>query len=318
MRIGAIDCGTNSIRLLIADVERTDSGVQLTDATRVMRIVRLGEGVDANGVFSEGALERTFTAAREYAQILEQYPVQSLRFGATSATRDARNRDIFLDGIERILGVRPEVISGDEEAALSFAGALLALGGSEENTVVVDLGGGSTEFVLGNSADGVVAARSMNIGCVRLTERYAVDSPVSADQRESIIADVDAAIDGAADRVDFSSARALVGVAGTVTTLTAHALGLPSYDSERINRIYLTEAQTAASAIALVGMSREERENLGYMHPGRVDVIGTGVLIWSRIVERLQELSDGAIAGATTSEHDILDGLVLSQYSAGE
>lgn len=315
MRIGAIDCGTNSIRLLIAEVEQTENGPQLVDLERIMKIVRLGEGVDATGKFADAALERTFAAAREYAEILARYDVQSLRFGATSATRDAQNRQIFIEGIEEILGVRPEVIAGEEEAALSFAGAASAVNSSNQRTVVVDLGGGSTEFVLGNR-QGIVAARSLNIGCVRLTERYAASSPLTAVQREQILLDVDRAIDEAAEAIDFSSAERLIGVAGTVTTVTAHALNLDTYDSKAINSTYLSVEEIQKAACSLYSMNREERAALGFMHEGRIDVIGTGALIWARIVERLSQLSGGKIDGAIASEFDILDGLVLSQIDS--
>lgn len=315
MRIGAIDCGTNSIRLLIAEVEQTENGPQLVDLERIMKIVRLGEGVDATGKFAEAALQRTFTAAREYAEILARYDVQSLRFGATSATRDAQNRQIFIEGIEEILGVRPEVIAGEEEAALSFAGAASAVNNSDQRTVVVDLGGGSTEFVLGNQ-QGIVAARSLNIGCVRLTERYAAFSPLTAEQREQILLDVDRAIDEAAETIDFYSAERLIGVAGTVTTVTAHALNLDTYDSQAINATYLPVKEIEKAARSLYSMDREQRAALGFMHEGRIDVIGTGALIWARIVERLSQLSGGKIDGAIASEFDILDGLVLSQIDS--
>lgn len=315
MRIGAIDCGTNSIRLLIAEVEQTENGPQLVDLERIMKIVRLGEGVDATGKFADAALERTFAAAREYAEILARYDVQSLRFGATSATRDAQNRQIFIEGIEEILGVRPEVIAGEEEAALSFAGAASAVNSSDQRTVVVDLGGGSTEFVLGNH-QGIVAARSLNIGCVRLTERYAASSPLTEEQREQILLDVDRAIDEAAEAIDFFSAERLIGVAGTVTTVTAHALNLDTYDSKAINTTYLSVEEVQKAARSLYSMNREERAALGFMHEGRIDVIGTGALVWARIVERLSQLSGGKIDGAIASEFDILDGLVLSQIDS--
>ncbi len=311
MRVGAIDCGTNSIRLLIAEVQESNGQPVLKDLERQMRIVRLGEGVDATGRFAEAALERTFAAAREYAELLASYGVDRLRFGATSATRDAENRDVFITGIEEILGVKPEVISGEEEAALSFSGAVSAVGNGPENTLVVDLGGGSTEFVLGNE-DGVAAAVSMNIGCVRLTERYGVSAPVTEEQEASILHDVDRALNEASQTVDFSRASRLVGVAGTVTTVTAQALGLETYDAERINGTELSVQRVAQAARELAGMNRAERANLGFMHEGRIDVIGTGALIWSSIVRRVSEASGAAVTSAVASEFDILDGLALS------
>lgn len=311
MRVGAIDCGTNSIRLLIAEVQESNGQPVLKDLERQMRIVRLGEGVDATGRFAEAALERTFAAARQYAELLASYGVDRLRFGATSATRDAENRNVFISGIEEILGVKPEVISGEEEAALSFAGAVSAVGNGPENTLVVDLGGGSTEFVLGNE-DGVAAAVSMNIGCVRLTERYGVSAPVTEEQETSILHDVDRALNEAAQTVDFSRASRLVGVAGTVTTVTAQALGLETYDAERINGTELSVQRVAQAARELAGMNRAERANLGFMHEGRIDVIGTGALIWSLIVRRVSEASGAAVTSVVASEFDILDGLALS------
>lgn len=311
MRVAAIDCGTNSIRLLIADVAHTAEGVRLHDVERIMRIIRLGEGVDATGRISDAALDRAFTAAREYAALIEKYGAQRLRFAATSASRDAENRDVFVSGIKEILGVEPEVIEGTEEAALSFAGSVSGLGSRPGRTVVVDLGGGSTEFVLGYK-DGVEAARSVNIGCVRLTERYQVSHPLSAADSEAIIADVDAAIDEAFAHVDVASADTLVGVAGTVTTVTAQALGLETYDSEAINGTELSIDETVKAASEISAMSRQERAALGFMHEGRVDVIGTGALIWSRIVTRVSEETQGRVSSAVTSEFDILDGIALS------
>lgn len=311
MRIAAIDCGTNSIRLLIAETQESHQGKKLVDLERVMKIVRLGEGVDHSGEFSQAALERTFAAAREYADLIKKYEVEKVLFGATSATRDAVNRLAFLDGIEEIVGVRPEVIDGEEEAALSFAGAASAVNSSDQLTVVVDLGGGSTEFVVGNR-EGLIAARSMNIGCVRLTERYSVSSPLTEQQKTQILRDVDQAIDEAAQTVDFTQAERLIGVAGTVTTVTANALKLNTYDSQVINATELSLEEISESALQLYSMSAQERAGLGFMHPGRIDVIGTGALIWARIVERLSEISGGKITGAIASEFDILDGLALS------
>lgn len=311
MRVGAIDCGTNSIRLLIADVEETDRGVQLRDIERRMHIVRLGKGVDATGWIARESLERTFAAAREYAALIEKHGVDRLRFVATSATRDAGNRHIFIDGIREILGVEPEVISGDEEAALSFAGAVSSVGNTDELTLVVDLGGGSTEFVLGNK-DGVVAAQSVNVGCVRMTERHVSSNPPSVDQIARVIRDVDQAISAASATVDISSATRLVGVAGTVTTVAAHALGLDSYDPQKIDRAELALDDIARAAADLVAMTTEERLGLGFIHEGRADVIAAGSLVWARILEKVSKLTDGAIRTAIASEKDILDGIALS------
>ncbi|UKA51081.1 Ppx/GppA family phosphatase [Arthrobacter sp. FW305-123] len=315
-RVAAIDCGTNSIRLLIADasteaLETTTAG-PLTDVVREMRVVRLGQGVDATGELAPEALERTFAAARDYAAMIKEHGAGRIRFAATSATRDARNRQVFVDGIREVLGVQPEVITGDEEAALSFAGAssvLPAMG--EDPILVVDLGGGSTEFVLGDSS-GVIAARSVDVGCVRLTERHLRNDPPSAAQIAAAEADVDAALDLAAQTVPLDRATAVVGVAGSITTITAHALGLDEYQPNRIHGASLDLETITDACTSLLEMTRDERAALPYMHPGRVDVIGAGALVWRRILGRLAEVSNGRIRAAVASEHDILDGIALS------
>ncbi len=312
MRVGAIDCGTNSIRLLIADV---DDG-RLTDVVRMMRVVRLGQGVDATGRLAAESLERTFAAAEEYGALLEEHGVGRLRFAATSATRDAENRQDFVDGIVARLGVEPEVITGDEEAALSFAGAASVLeAGRAEPVLVIDLGGGSTEFVLG-AGGGVTAAASVDVGCVRLTERHLHDDPPTSEQIGAAVADVDAVIDEVAKTVPLDSAATVVGVAGSVTTVTAHALGLDSYDRNAIHAAELDIDRIAGVASGLLNMPRSERADLPYMHPGRVDVIGSGALIWERILRRLQAMTDGQVRTAIASEHDILDGIALSAADA--
>lgn len=312
MRVGAIDCGTNSIRLLIADMEEgADGAIHLSEVVRRMKIVRLGKGVDATGWLAKESLERTFEAAREYAGLLKEHGAQKVRFVATSATRDAGNRHIFTNGIQEILGVEPEIISGTEEAALSFAGALSSVGNTEQMTLVIDLGGGSTEFVLGNQG-GVVASQSVNIGCVRMTERHVSSNPPSVDQIARVIADTDRAIGGASAEVDFSVAERLVGVAGTVTTVTAHALGLDSYDPQAIDRTELSIKDISKAAADLVAMTTEERAELGFMHEGRVDVIGAGSIVWARIIERISKMTEGRVSTAIASEKDILDGIALS------
>ncbi len=311
-RVAAIDCGTNSIRLLIADIDRSNGTTSLTDIVREMRVVRLGEGVDATGELAPEALERTFAATADYASLIKEHGAVKVRFVATSASRDARNRDLFVDGVRDLLGVEPEVISGDEEAALSFAGAssvLPILDGQE--VLVVDLGGGSTEFVLGTAA-GVTAAKSVDIGCVRLTERHLRQDPPTAEQIAAAEADVDAAIARAGQDVPLERATAVVGVAGSITTITAHALRLPEYSPDAIHGTELPLGTVRAASTELLTMTRSERAGLPYMHPGRVDVIGAGGLVWGRILERLAELTGGRIATATASEHDILDGIALS------
>jgi exopolyphosphatase/guanosine-5'-triphosphate,3'-diphosphate pyrophosphatase len=310
--VAAIDCGTNSIRLLIADVDRSNGSTKLTDLVREMRVVRLGQGVDATGELAPEALERTFAATAEYAELIRQYRAEKVRFVATSASRDARNRQVFVDGIRSLLGVEPEVISGDEEAALSFAGASSVLPiASDDRVLVVDLGGGSTEFVLGD-AGGVIAARSVDIGCVRLTERHLKSDPPTAEQIAAAEADVDAAITEAGLDVPLERSTAVVGVAGSITTITAHALKLPEYLPAAIHGAELSIGTIRAAATDLLEMTRAQRAELPYMHPGRVDVIGAGALVWRRILTRMGELSGGRIITATASEHDILDGIALS------
>lgn len=311
-RVAAIDCGTNSIRLLIADIERSNGTTSLTDVVREMRVVRLGEGVDATGELAPAALERTFAATADYAELIREHGAEAVRFVATSASRDARNREVFVDGIRNLLGVEPEVISGDEEAALSFAGASSVLPILDGHQVlVVDLGGGSTEFVLG-TAQGVTAAKSVDVGCVRLTERHLRNDPPTAEQIAAAEADVDAAMALAQRDVPLEQATAVVGVAGSITTITAHALRLPEYRPDDINGAELPLDTVRAAATDLLEMDRSERAGLPYMHPGRVDVIGAGGLVWRRILERLGELTGGRITTATASEHDILDGIALS------
>ena len=311
-RVAAIDCGTNSIRLLIADIHRRNGSAALTDVVREMRVVRLGQGVDATGELAPEALERTFAATADYARLIKEHGAERIRFVATSASRDARNRNVFVDGIRDLLGVEPEVITGDEEAALSFAGASSVLPILDGHQVlVVDLGGGSTEFVLGTAA-GVTAAKSVDIGCVRLTERHLRGDPPTAEQIAAAEADVDAAITRAGRDVPLERATAVVGVAGSVTTITAHALRLPEYSPDAIHGAVLPIGEVRAAATDLLSMTRARRAALPYMHPGRVDVIGAGGLVWRRILERMGELSGGRITEATASEHDILDGIALS------
>ncbi|MFJ6028363.1 exopolyphosphatase [Pseudarthrobacter sp. NPDC092424] len=311
-RVAAIDCGTNSIRLLIADIDRSSGTPVLTDVVREMRVVRLGQGVDATGELAPEALERTFAATASYAQLIKDHGAEKVRFTATSASRDARNRQVFVDGIRDLLGVEPEVISGAEEAALSFAGASSVLPILDGHQVlVVDLGGGSTEFVLGTAA-GVTAAKSVDIGCVRLTERHLAGDPPTAEQIAAAEADVDAAIARAREDVPLDQATAVVGVAGSVTTITAHALRLAEYSPDAIHGAELPIAAVREAAAELLRMPRAARAALPYMHPGRVDVIGAGGLVWRRILEQLGALTGGRITTATASEHDILDGIALS------
>ncbi|WP_083956290.1 Ppx/GppA phosphatase family protein [Tersicoccus phoenicis] len=310
-RVAAVDCGTNSIRLLIADVRAGAGTPSLTDVVRTMRVVRLGQGVDRTGRLAEEALARTFDACRDYAAQCREHGVTRVRFVATSATRDAANRQVFVDGVRDILGVEPEVISGTDEASLSFAGALSVLDpGQPLPALVVDLGGGSTEFVLGDR-DGVRASLSTDVGCVRMTERHLADDPPSQAQIAAAGTDIDAAIDAAAGVVPLGDTATVIGVAGTITTVTAHALGLDRYDADAIHGADLPIERLRASADALLHASRDQRAAMPFMHPGRVDVIGAGALIWSRILEHVATVS-GTVRTAVTSEHDILDGIALS------
>ncbi len=308
MRVAAFDCGTNSLRLLIADVAADGT---LTDLRRETRIVRLGQGVDATGEFAPEALERTFAVTKEFAEVAAEYQPERLRFVATSASRDVKNRDEFFAGIFSILGVVPDVIAGEEEARLSFLGATAHLGAADGPFVVMDLGGGSTELVLGQ--DEVDAAVSMDIGSVRLTERHMPVETPSEDQIQAAIADIDAQLDQAAQIVDFSAPRTFIGVAGTVTTITAGILGLESYQRERIHGAHISVADVAAESRRLLAMDRQTRTDLPYMHPGRVDVIGAGSLLFARIAARFDHAV--AAAGGTLdiriSETDILDGTAL-------
>lgn len=300
MRVAAIDCGTNSVRLLVADLDASGK----RDVHREMRVVRLGEGVDATGVLAAGALERTRTALVDYAGTCRALGVERTRFVATSATRDAGNRDDFTALVEQAMGVSPEVVSGQQEAALAFAGATAGLDVAQGPFAVVDIGGGSTEFVLGTT--GVEAARSVDIGCVRLTERHLVADPPTAEQVAAARADIDAALDLVAEVVPAHRARTAVGLAGSVTTVAALALGLPSYQPERIHLSRIPAQQVADVTSRLLAMSRAERAALPVMHPGRVDVIGGGALVLLAAVERF------GWDEVLVSETDILDGIALS------
>ncbi|MGC5616795.1 exopolyphosphatase [Georgenia sp. Z1491] len=311
-RAAAIDCGTNSIRLLVADVPGA-GGAALDDVVREMRVVRLGQGVDRTGRLSDEALARTFDAARDYARLCERHGAERIRFVATSATRDAENRQDFVDGIRGILGVEPEVVTGEAEAALSFAGATSVLPeGTPGPVVVVDIGGGSTELVVGDPRSPVPEASvSLDMGCVRLTERHLAGDPPSAEQEAAARADVRRLLESAALPLD--DVRSLVGVAGSVTTVTAHALVLDAYDPARIHGSVLPEDAVLAACDSLLSATREERAAMPFMHPGRIDVIGGGALVWSEVVRYVSERTSGTgTAGVVTSEHDILDGIAIA------
>ena len=300
MRVAAIDCGTNSIRLLIADID----GNNFREIVRDMEIVRLGQGVDETGQFHPDAIARTLAAVDKFAAEIAKRGVEKIRFCATSATRDATNRHLFVDGVRDRLGIELEVISGDEEAALSFAGAIKDLDPSNGPFLVVDIGGGSTEFVFGTST--VEAARSVNIGCVRMTERHFASDPATPEQIEAARSDIQAAIAQAAAVVPITQAKTLVAVAGTATTVAAAALDLAEYDRYAIHLSRISAQQTHDAATMFATSTREQRLALGYMHPGRVDVIAAGSLVLSEIMK-----ATGA-SEFVASESDILDGMAFS------
>ncbi len=304
-RVAAVDCGTNSLRLLVADVDPARG--QITDVARRMEIVRLGQGVDRTGRLAPEALERTMAVLRDYAGVIAGSRAQAVRMVATSATRDASNAADFTRQVKEVLGVAPEVLTGSAEAVLSFTGATVELAGQADAGpfLVADIGGGSTEFVLG-AAGHPDAAISVNIGCVRMTERHLPGDPPAPDQVTAATADIDAALDQVAAEVPVTRARTLVGLAGSVTTVAAIALGLPTYEAERIHHSHISAADVHRVTQHLLAQTRAERALIGVMHPGRVDVIGGGALVLDRIMARF------GFAEVLVSEHDILDGIAWS------
>ena len=301
-RVAAIDCGTNSVRLLVADV----AGGRLADVTREMRVVRLGQGVDRTGILAAEALERTRAALADYAATIERLDATAVRMVATSATRDARNRDDFTAMVRDTIGADPEVITGAEEARLSFTGAASVLPGVEGPLLVADIGGGSTELILGDARDGQLRSHSMDVGCVRMTERHLHDDPPTRDQIAATVADLRSAIAAAAQDVPLDTTATFVGVAGTVTTLAAMTLGLDSYDPAAIHGSAMSAQQVYDVTERLLRMTHDERAAIPVMHPGRVDVIIGGALVLRTLVEEI-----GA-PRVIASEHDILDGIALS------
>lgn len=299
-RVAAIDCGTNSIRLLIADITEGN----FKEVLRTMEIVRLGQGVDQNKSFHPDAIARTLSAVEKFAQLIASKGVEKIRFCATSATRDASNRELFTNGVKKILGVEVEVIPGEQEAALSFIGATKELSQSDGPFLVVDIGGGSTEFVFGSEK--VEFAKSVNIGCVRMSERHLNLQPPTMAQIAEAIIDIDLAITQAAKVVQISQAKSLVAVAGTATTVAAAALKLAEYDRYLIHLSRISAPSVHQVAAMFQSMNKDQIAALGYMHPGRVDVITAGALVLSRIM---------AATGASefiASESDILDGIAWS------
>ena len=301
-RVAAVDCGTNSIRLLIAEPGPDGS---LVEVDRRTEIVRLGQGVDATGEFHPDALGRTFAATDAYAALLRDAGVTSadLRFVATSAARDAGNRDLFFAGIRDRLGVTPEVISGDTEAQLSFSGALSRIRPEAEPVLVIDIGGGSTELIVGSAAGQVHSSISLDIGSVRLTERFLRSGPPAPDAVAEASAHVDALLDGTG--IDFAGIGTWIGVAGTATTLAGVHLQLERYDRERVHGAVIPVPALRALFDRLAASTVAEIRALPSMHPGRADVVTAGTLIAVRIAERLP------VEGLLVSESDILDGTAL-------
>ena len=309
-RVAAIDCGTNSLRLLVADVGKDG---RLVDVVRRMEIVRLGQDIDRTGVIAPEAMARTLAVTREYAEQCRALRVDAVRFVATSASRDAGNAGEFVAGVRAAFGdldVAPEVVDGDTEARFSFSGAtgdLQALG-VPGPYLVVDLGGGSTELVRGTT--GVEAARSVDVGSVRMTERHLRSDPPAPDEVAAARRDVAVALDAVEQTVDLTGIGAVVGLAGSITTVTAHALALPTYDREAVHLARVPADGHRAACESLLTMGHAERAALPYLHPGRVDVIAGGALVWEAVLDRALERSPAAVV--VTSEHDILDGIALS------
>ena len=303
-RVAAIDCGTNSIRLLISDIDTSTNTA--TDVCREMRIVRLGEGVDKTNAFSPRALERTFKAIEEYEQILLKHKVENLRFVATSATRDAQNKAMFIKGVIDRLRIVPEVIAGTEEAALSFDGATRSLRQKHKAPfLIIDLGGGSTELVIGDQEP--TGAYSMDVGCVRMTERHTPGGNPTKSQEEAIRTDVRNALKEAGKKVDWQRAQTIVGVAGTVTTVAAHILKLKTYDPEVLHGASISAQLISQTAQDFISLTPSQRAALPYMHEGRIEVITAGSIVLDEVMKAI---------GAQTliaSERDILDGVAWSQ-----
>jgi exopolyphosphatase/guanosine-5'-triphosphate,3'-diphosphate pyrophosphatase len=301
-RVAAFDCGTNTLRLLIADLD--PAAREMTEHVRELRFVRLGQGVDRTGRIAEESMLRAFDALDEYAMLIAEYQPEVTRFCATSAARDAENAAEFTDAVRERIGVEVEVIGGDEEARASFDGATRAVVDGQEPFLVLDIGGGSTELILGTADGRVSVEHSLDIGSVRLTERHLHDAPPTHEQVAAAEADIDAALDGC--RVDPGLAGTVVGVAGTVTTVAAGVLGLAAYDRAQVHLARLDVEALRGTIRSLVGMTVAERRALGYMHPGRADVIGAGALILDRILRRTP------VTAVTVSESDILDGIAWS------
>lgn len=303
-RVAAIDCGTNSVRLLVADVP--PDGGPLVDLTRRMEITRIGEGVDRTGRLSAEGLARTREVMADYAEEIRSWGAERVRMVATSATRDAANADEFTAMATETLGTGGEVVTGEEEARLSYVGAVRDLPADVAPPyLVVDIGGGSTEFVHGQRPDRHEAAVSMDVGCVRITERHLRHDPPTTEEVAAAEADIAELVDEALTRVGGTGAT-MVGLAGSVTTVAGIALDLPSYQPERIHLSRISVGEVERVAELLLGMSREQRMALPVMHPGRADVIAAGALILRVAMARADAES------VVVSERDILDGLAWS------
>jgi exopolyphosphatase / guanosine-5'-triphosphate,3'-diphosphate pyrophosphatase len=303
-RVAAVDCGTNSLRLLVADVDPGRD--ELTDVARRMEIVRLGQGVDKSGRLAPDALDRTIGVLRDYADVISASAARTVRMVATSATRDAGNAAEFTRRVKEVLGIAPEVLSGGQEAMLAFTGATAELAAARDAGpfLVVDIGGGSTEFVLGAAFPR--AAISVDIGCVRMTERHLHGDPPDGRQVAAATADIDAALDLVAEAIPVRQARTLIGLAGSVTTVAGIAMGLPGYDPARIHHARVSATDVHEVTRTLLAQTRAARAAIGVMHPGRVDVIGGGALVLDRVMQRF------GFREVLVSEHDILDGIARS------
>ncbi|MFT4246102.1 MAG: Ppx/GppA phosphatase family protein [Micrococcaceae bacterium] len=308
--VAAIDCGTNSIRLLIAQANFENQ--QLLPIYTDNIIVRLGQGVDKTGKFADAAIERTFVALDNYARQIKKFKANKVRFIATSATRDASNREKFIEGVKERVGVAPEIISGDEEAALSFSGALLGLSPEEKAPYLLsDLGGGSTELVLGDQ-DGVKQEHSMDVGCVRITERCLKSDPPTKEEIGEGIKVIDAAIDEALAKVDIKDALSYIGVAGSTTTIASYAMGMTSYDAEKLHGAKVDFDEVYEAAETILSLSTHQRATLSVISSGRIDVIGAGALVLMRLIKRISKETDGKVSQLIISETDILHGIALS------
>ncbi len=306
-RVAAFDCGTNSLRLLVTDLDPGAGTAR--DLVREMRIVRLGQGVDRTGRIADASMQRVFAAIEDYMETVTSHDVHEIRFCATSAARDAENSEEFMRGVQERVGVVPEVLDGEEEARVSFAGAVRDLPPLPEPLLVCDIGGGSTELILGHADGTILGQQSLDIGSVRINERHLAGDPPTAAEIAAAVADIDAALDGCS--VDPASAGAVIGVAGTVTTIAAAVLELDSYDPTVIHRSVLLPDAVQGAVSELLTMTVEQRKTLGYLHPGRADVIGAGGLILDRILRRT------TVNSMLVSEHDILDGIAWSLVSRG-